>query len=101
MLKFLLVSAALVAFVVGHGSVHEPVARQSRWRYDPTATPNTNDYALNCGNFNVSYPVILVNITVTKSKFKITYKISSYQILQNYIRFYMNLFVSPICRPTS
>lgn len=57
MFKFLLVSAALVAFVVGHGSVHEPVARQSRWRYDPTATPNTNDYALNCGNFNVSYHI--------------------------------------------
>lgn len=54
MFKFFLVSAALVAFVVGHGSVHEPVSRQTRWRYDPSATPNTNDYALNCGNFNVS-----------------------------------------------
>lgn len=62
MFKFLLVSAALVAFVVGHGSVHEPVARQSRWRYDPSATPNTNDYALNCGNFNVSHHLIFVKL---------------------------------------
>lgn len=33
MFKFIVI-ASLVAIVAGHGTIHDPVARQTRWRYD-------------------------------------------------------------------
>lgn len=61
MLKIAIV-ATLVAIVMGHGTVHDPAARQTRWRYDSTAPPNTNDAALNCGNYNVRLNKIFFRI---------------------------------------
>lgn len=42
--------------VSGHGMVHDPVARSTRWRYNKTAPKNYNDNQLFCGGFNVSVP---------------------------------------------
>ena len=55
MLKFVVLTLALVAIsnVAGHGSMHDPVARQTRWRYDSSATPNYDDVGVYCGGFNV------------------------------------------------
>lgn len=50
----LIVVAACVAIVAGHGTVHEPPARQTRWRYDSSAIPNYADTSLNCGGYSVS-----------------------------------------------
>lgn len=50
-LAFVLLSVGLVA---AHGTVHEPVARQTRWRYSTSAVKNYDDKQLFCGGFSVS-----------------------------------------------
>ena len=56
MLKFVVLTLALVAIsnVAGHGTVHEPVARQTRWRYDSSAPADYDDVGVYCGGYNVS-----------------------------------------------
>lgn len=42
--------------VVGHGMVHDPVNRATRWRYDRSAPADYDDNQLFCGGFAVSLP---------------------------------------------
>lgn len=53
----IIVVAVLVATVAGHGTVHDPVARQTRWRYDSSAPANYDDVGVWCGGFNVSFSI--------------------------------------------
>lgn len=58
---FVLISvlvAATVTSVDAHGSVHDPVSRQTRWRYDRTAPADYDDNQLFCGGFNVSSIIV-------------------------------------------
>lgn len=48
------VSLVLIEKVVGHGMVHDPVNRATRWRYDRKAPANYDDNQLFCGGFAVS-----------------------------------------------
>lgn len=45
---------AILGLVAAHGTVHQPVARQTRWRYDASAVPNYDDVGVYCGGFSVS-----------------------------------------------
>lgn len=64
MINIKLICAVLVLSVVlvvlqmqtvsGHGMVHDPAARSTRWRYNKTAPKNYNDNQLWCGGFSVS-----------------------------------------------
>ena len=55
MLKIIVLVLATVAIVnvAGHGSMHDPVNRQSRWRYDDTAPKNYDDTGVHCGSYFV------------------------------------------------
>lgn len=48
---FVLVAVRLIE---AHGTVHDPPARQTRWRYDRSAIPNYDDRQLFCGGLAVS-----------------------------------------------
>lgn len=54
-LVFIALVVALIGCVAGHGTVHDPVARQTRWRYDSSANPNWDDVGVYCGGFNVQW----------------------------------------------
>lgn len=43
---------AIIGCVASHGTVHDPVARQTRWRYDSSATPNYDDVGVYCGGIS-------------------------------------------------
>lgn len=49
----LVILVALPLQVLGHGMVMDPVNRASRWRVDPTATPDYTDNGLYCGGYAV------------------------------------------------
>lgn len=55
----LAVSVAIVLAILGcvaaHGTVHDPVARQTRWRYDSQAPANFDDVGLWCGGFQTQW----------------------------------------------
>lgn len=53
-LRFLwLLLATVIGLIAAHGTVHEPVARQTRWRQTNRPPRNYNDNELWCGGYNV------------------------------------------------
>lgn len=56
----------LTEVVVGHGMVHDPVNRATRWRYDRRAPADYDDNQLFCGGFAVSLRSIFMMICDVK-----------------------------------
>lgn len=51
---FVACGLSIIGWVFGHGTVYNPVARQTRWRFDPSAPADYNDVGLYCGGYSVS-----------------------------------------------
>lgn len=57
---FKIISIGLVTIigcVTAHGTMQDPVARQSRWRYNSSAPVDNDDVGLNCGGSNVQWNI--------------------------------------------
>lgn len=64
MSKFLIIACftIIISCVVGHGTVHDPVARQTRWRYDSSAPANYDDVGVYCGGISVNKLYFVIGI---------------------------------------
>lgn len=61
----LLVATQLVSrYVEAHGTIVDPVSRNSLWRVDHTAPVNYNDIEMFCGGIGVSIPVRWLKVCI-------------------------------------
>lgn len=51
-----------IGLIVAHGTVHEPVARQTRWRLTNRPPRNYNDVELWCGGFDLMFVLSQIQI---------------------------------------
>lgn len=85
MLKISVALVTLVALplqVLGHGMVMDPVNRASRWRVDPTATPDYTDNGLYCGGYAVTFFLNFYNLNY-KNRYKSNFLLFQSQWITN------------------
>lgn len=56
MFKLIIISlVTIIGCIAAHGTVYDPVDRQTRWRYNSSAPVDNDDVGLNCGGSTVQW----------------------------------------------